>query len=219
MDIDGTLTTCDTLALTSEKLGLPGSELATISRSFQDGSLSEEQVHDLVLRRWQSSGKANRIDMEKIFRSLPLRDDAFDLIARIRAMSLPSCLITSSMDFYAEIMAERLSVMNFYANLRLQFDARDGTLSGLEFTKEAAFLKRAQLEKFCSAHDITPDQVMVIGNAENDQEMFEVTGNGVLLSDEGTGELAGTAWQVVSSLTEAADLLTPRRSRWFRWRK
>jgi HAD superfamily phosphoserine phosphatase-like hydrolase len=219
MDIDGTLTTSDTLALTSEKLGLPGPELASISRGYQDGELSDEQVHELVLRRWQASGKANRPDMERIFRSLPLRDDALDLISRIHAMSLSSCLITSSMDFYAEVMADRLSVANFYANLRLHFNDGDGSLNGMEFTKEAAFLKREQLENFCSKKGISPDQVMVIGNADNDQEMFEITGNGVLLSDDGNGELASTAWRVVSSLTEAADLLHSPRARWFRWRR
>ncbi|GAB3659584.1 hypothetical protein GCM10027589_20810 [Actinocorallia lasiicapitis] len=207
MDIDGTLTTCDTLSLTSGILGLPGSELAVISRGYQDGSLSTEQVHALVLGRWKSSGKANRTDLEGIFRSLPVRADAGRLIKRIEKLSLGACLITSSMDYYAQVMCDRLGVADFFANVRLYFDENAGELRDMEFTKDAAGLKRKQILEYCANRGLRPSEVMVIGNAENDLEMFEVTGNGVLLSDDPEGPLSAAAWRTVGSLAEAADLL------------
>lgn len=206
MDIDGTLTSCDTLGLTSTMLGLPAKELAAVNLGYMRGELTYEQTRESVLRRWCASGRADRDRMAEIFHSMPLRTDAFRLLARIRENSLHSCLITSSMDFYAQTMAERLGVPDYYANVLLDFD-ESGGLCGMEFTKEAALLKREQLLAFCREKGIAPEEVMVIGNADNDREMFEVTGNGVLIGDEGGGALAAGAWRTVRSLSEAADLL------------
>ncbi len=207
MDIDGTLTDCDTLGLTSERLGLPVPELASINKGYLQGTLTHEQTRELVLSRWRSSGKADRSQMESIFRSMPLRNDVFRLIRRIKERSLHSCLITSSMDFYAQVMAKRLGVTDYYANVLLTFDEGDGALSGMEFSKDAALLKQEQLMNFCTAKGISPEDVLVLGNAHNDRAMFEVTGNGVLIGGDDDEDLASSAWRTVGSLAEVVDLL------------
>jgi HAD superfamily phosphoserine phosphatase-like hydrolase len=206
IDIDGTLTAADSLTATSAELGMPVEELVRLSYGCHTGQIPYAQARHLLLERWSASGPVSQTRLDTLFHRLPLRPDAPHLIERVHALGLPVALVSSSMSLYARIVADRLGVGESYANVQLSFDA-NGILADLSFTLDTVGLKHRQLLDFCSRHHLLPGEVMAIGDADNDVALFTATGNGVLLAEEAVGDLADRAWQVVPTLTRAAELL------------
>jgi HAD superfamily phosphoserine phosphatase-like hydrolase len=207
LDIDGTLTAGGSVPVTSAALGLPAGELAELIQSMQNGVITESEFRTSVVRRWRAGGRAYRSWLHEFFESISLRADAFELAAHIQRMNLPACLITSSMDLFAGVIAARLAIDDTYANIKLHFD-RNGILSDITFTQNAANLKSSHLLDFCAHRgNISPHKVMVIGDNDNDIDIFSLTGNGIFLDNPTASHLRLHARHTISSLRDAIPLL------------
>lgn len=206
LDIDGTLTTRQSLAAASAALGLPPADLVTIIEELLDGRTAASAVREAVLRRWSASPRANRGYLRRLFGSHPLRPEAHRLVRRIKQLNLHACLITSSMNLFAQTIAARLAVEDWYANIRLDFDDA-GRLRDLSFTREAASLKRHQLLDFCARKGVHPHDVAVIGDDDNDRDMFATTGNGIFVSHSHATRSISEARHAVGTLGEAIAVL------------
>jgi HAD superfamily phosphoserine phosphatase-like hydrolase len=213
LDIDDTLTLDNSLTELIRKLGGRLEDLAAFADSCRVPAADPAVLKARFLKLLHAHHRrVTRDRIARIFSDIRLRPEAVPLIAGIRASARPVCLISSSFDMYVKIVANRLGIGEYYWNIRLSFGASEA-LTGVDFTPEAADLKHQQLHHFCRRRGLDPARVLVVGDNNNDLEMFTCTGNGVLMASARNHDLTEHAWRVVTDLNHVARFLLPQHTR------
>jgi HAD superfamily phosphoserine phosphatase-like hydrolase len=207
-DIDGTLTEDISWTALTRDLGGSVEDHMAIFNAFREGRIDYPTSKYQLIRLWQATGNANKAFIEHLFTSWPIRLEAPALMRWLLDENYTLGLITGSLDLYAKAIAGRLGIENYYANTELIFDAQDN-LVDFHYELNQAKKKVEQLQAFCESKGITIKGCVVVGDGDNDLELFRETGRGVLVGDAPSRELVESAWKRIGSLSEIKGLLSP----------
>lgn len=181
-DIDGTLSPdVSWLALTRD-LGGPVEQHIQIYTDYKAGTIDYPTSKSQLIDLWRTTGKANKTFFARLFDALPL-DPAAERIVQAAKVGHLVCLITGSMDMYAETVAKKLGIENWYANTTLHWDT-DGNLVDMDYELNQAAKKLEQFGEFCGLHSLEAQDCLIVGDGENDELLFEVCKRGVLLGGD-----------------------------------
>jgi len=210
LDLDDTLTVQNSLHELASECGVPQARFAAFMRAYRIRTVEPSEIAAELLSLLRSvHGRVPRQTMNKVFQSIEVRSEAWSLIAAIRIAGCTLGLISSSFDDYVAVMADRFGIEDRYSNIRTTFDA-DDELCRLDVTFDAARLKHSQLHDFCRRHGYHPTEMLVVGDNDNDLQMFACTGSGVLLSRPHNRGFRQAAWQVVDTLDQVSPFVTAR---------
>ncbi|HUD11037.1 MAG TPA: HAD-IB family phosphatase [Candidatus Saccharimonadia bacterium] len=121
LDVDGTLSPEVSWTALTRRLGGSVAEHSRIFDQYRHGEISYVESRIQLIGLWQSSGNASRQNFLDIFESFTLRPGAISLVVELEAAGFELCIITGSFDLYAQSVATKLGVRNFYANTPLYF--------------------------------------------------------------------------------------------------
>jgi HAD superfamily phosphoserine phosphatase-like hydrolase len=200
-DIDGTLSPVISWMALTRDLGASVEKHLDIYRAMDADGLPYEEAKQRLLRLWQRTGNANRKFIENLYETWPLRDGAEELIRYLQSKECIVCLITGSIEQYAKIMAKRLGVEHWYGNREMVWD-REGNLIDFHYDHGQAKRKLAQFIEFCTEQKISPENCLVVGDDENDRELFIRSGHGVAVKSKTSHQLDDVAWQKVDDLLD-----------------
>src|SRR3989344_4739849 len=124
-DIDGTLSPKNSWQVMALAMGGTHEEDLEIYYASKEGKITQEEADGLILQMWKRQGLATKDNFYKTFDSIPLRHDAVELVQYLKSKGLKVCLITGSMDMYAEIVAKKVAADAWYSNAHL-FWGKDG---------------------------------------------------------------------------------------------
>jgi HAD superfamily phosphoserine phosphatase-like hydrolase len=205
LDVDETLTERNSWSELTLGLGASLEDHLVIYRRLNAGDLTVEQAAAQVVELWRATGNATRPAMDAIFSRTPLRAGAVELVRWLGRNGFLAVLISGSMDLFVADVARRVGVDTWYANAHLTFDT-GGELTALRYEADQGAAKLRQLEELCTARNLDIHTVTVVGDGENDAELFAATGRGILL----TGDLSPryNAWRIVSRLEEIPAILS-----------
>jgi phosphoserine phosphatase len=205
LDVDETLTERNSWSELTLGLGASLEDHLAIYRRLNAGELTVEHAAAQVVELWRATGKATRPAMEAIFARTPLREGAVELVRWLGRNGFLAVLLSGSMDLFVADIARRLGVDTWYANAHLTFDAGGG-LTGLRYEANQGAAKLRRLEELCAARNLDIRTVTVVGDGENDAELFTATGRGILLAGDFSPRY--NAWRVVSRLDEIPAILS-----------
>ncbi|HEV8556463.1 MAG TPA: HAD-IB family phosphatase [Actinophytocola sp.] len=205
LDVDETLTEGNSWSELTLGLGASLEDHLAIYRRVNAGELTVERAAAQVAELWRATGNATRTAMDAIFARMPFREGAAELVTWLGHNGFQAVLISGSMDVAVAGVARRLGVDTWYANAHLTFDA-GGALTALHYEANQGAAKLRQLEDLCAARNLDIRMVTVVGDGENDTELFIATGRGILLA----GDLPPryNAWRVISRLDEIPAILS-----------
>ena len=178
-DMDGTLLNGRTIYVFAEKKGFI-SQLSTILDSTQEPYKKSIQIAKLL------KGLSYE-ELLDIFRKIPLQEHVDMIISSLRENKIKIALVTDGYQRFANDLkkhlglnyafANRLTINNqvitgdlFYQNRVLQRNS-DGKIYSIH--------KKSVLEFLCMTLDITPDNVIAIGDGLVDIDMLESAGLGI----------------------------------------
>jgi len=206
-DIDGTLTNEISWTAFTRDIGGSVAEHLAIYGEHVNGNIGYDESKEKLLKLWQETGKAKKAHIEPLFHTWPIKKEAQSTIDWLKDNEYLVCLITGSVGIYARYVAERLGVSDYYANAELHFD-NEGDLVDFDYTTDQAAVKLKQLNDYCSRYDLKLEECVPVGDSSNDIQLFQQTGNGVLVLDKNTAvELKEAAWKTIDSLEELRSLL------------
>lgn len=205
-DIDGTLSPeVSWLSLTRD-LGASVERHLAIYQDYKAGKANYQTSKQELIKLWQSTGNANYDFFHSLFEQLPLDGAALRVVELLRPQ-YDLCIITGSMDMYAEVVATKLGIDKWFANTTLHW--QDGKLTNMDYELDQAARKLEQLLSFCAALGYKPEECVIVGDSENDLTLFDASKRGVLVSDNPTDELRQHAWKVIPSLGDLSKILQP----------
>lgn len=206
LDIDGTLSPEVSWHALTQGLGASSANHTRIYDAYKIGDITYIDAKKKLLTLWQSTGNANKQYIDNLFTNWKLFDDAEKTIYDIRQEDYGLCIITGSFDIWASVVAKRVGILDWYANTKIIFDER-GNLIDMQYDLEQGVKKLAQLKDYCSRQRLKPEQCVVVGDSENDIELFNFTGNGVAVGKNADPELAKVAWMRVSRFADIKSIL------------
>jgi len=206
-DIDGTLTEKNSWQQLIIAMGGTWEEDLEVVELDRSGKISHEEANARVLALWKRHGLASRENFQKTFENMNLRHDALDLVNYLKQKGIIICLITGSMDLYAQTIAEKVGAQNFYSNAILRWD-ENSMIKDFIYDWRQGELKLKQFREFLQKNNLRPDECATIGDSDNDYELFKLTGRGIAIRTEYEDKvLESIAWKVVNSLSEIKNII------------
>jgi HAD superfamily phosphoserine phosphatase-like hydrolase len=208
-DIDGTLSPEISWTELTRQLGASVDAHLKIFNQYRHQDITYEQSRVQLISLWRETGHAKRDNIVSIFKSFAIRPEAAPLIRRLTRDGFELCVITGSFDLYAQVVASKLGIKNYYGNTTMYFDS-DGTITSYDYYGDQSTRKVEQFLEFCGNHNIDPHACYAVGDGEGDLGLFHVTNHGILLtSDKQSLALRTAAWKSVISLEHVADTIEP----------
>lgn len=209
-DIDGTVTPNSNswLAMTRDMGASVEEHKAIFFEGFKEGKVHYDQVRERLIALWRATGNANRSRLETIFQNWPVHDDAKKIIDFFRDKGLQVAFITGSTSMYAKIVADKFGVADFYASGQLEFD-EDDNLVDFHFPLDESERKLEHLVAYCEGKSINLQEVVALGDSNNDVAIFSATKRGIIVGKDRPQSLIDVAWKEASSLREAKEILLP----------
>jgi HAD superfamily phosphoserine phosphatase-like hydrolase len=205
-DIDGTLTPEISWTALTRDMGASVEEHMVIYHEHRDGKITYETSKRKLLELWRKTGNTDKNYFETVFSGWPLKDGAKDLIDYLNLKNYLLCLITGSTSLYAEIVAKRLGIKEWFANASFDWDDK-GNLIDFHYEIEQEKVKLNQFVEFCRKKGLDPKDCAVVGDGYNDAGLFSLTGNGIAVKSKDSHFLDEIAWKKIENLSEIKDLL------------
>jgi len=206
LDIDNTLTNDVSWLKATELLGASVEEHIAIFDKFSKNELPYETAKKQLIQLWQDTGNNTKEFWEDMFSKWPLKDDAQGLVEYIAQQGHKTALITGSFDIFAQAIAKKLGISSWYANTEMVWDA-DGTLVDFHYVRNQAAQKLIHFQEFTKQNSIDAQDCIVIGDGDNDVELFKATKHGIAVGRDNPN-LLDVAWKSVDHLSEIETLLT-----------
>lgn len=205
LDIDGTLTQEISWTGITRILGASEKFHTDLFERFVQREISYEDAKDQLIGLWRSTGCATKVNFEKMFAAWPLQPKADTLVRHLKKQGYQICLITGSVDLFAEIIAKRLAIDYWFANTELVWN-QSGELIDLHYVQDQSVMKLEQLKQFISTQNLNVMNCAAIGDSSNDVAIFRATKHGIAVPGS-PDDLLAVAWKRVDSLAEILEIL------------
>lgn len=205
-DVDKTLTNGNTwFALTTALHGDVEKHFQLYS-AFMKDKISFEEMKKGLFEMWEAGygAKISKKVLEDIFFRIQLRGEAFSTFAELRNQGYILCLVSSGIDLFVKMVAERLQLEHWYANSELIFD-ENGNWTDFKYDKNEADLKLKQLQEFVQKHNIDESECLILGDGSGEIELFRnFPGVAIDTEDETLKKLA---WREIKYLPTVLQIL------------
>jgi len=186
-------------------MGYSTKEHSDIYLRCKKGEITFVEGLKILEEAYHSSINANKNFINDLFNKTEIKGEVKDLISYLKRKGYFIYLISSSIDIYVGLVAERIGADGFYANSSLEFD-KEGNLKKIIYRENEGELKVEHLRDLIKKLGITMDQVVFIGDSDNDIEAFEATKQGIAVNSS-SDKLKKVSWKIVHSLEEIKSIL------------
>lgn len=228
-DIDGTLVEGNSWLYLTKGLGASTKKHIEIFHQARKGKISFEKAEELLLRMWRKGGEKSKKILRKIFpiflklrfgpkrreiteekvreifSKVKLKPEAKEIISYLKRKGYKVYLVSGAIDIYVEEIAKKLSVDGYYASASLGFN-REGILERIYYEPNQGEKKIEALKDIAEKLSISIDEIVFVGDSDNDIDAFRVTGHGIVVNSS-NDELNSVAWKKIKSLEEIKDIL------------
>lgn len=203
-DIDGTLANNSWLLLT-EEMGCSTEKHIDIFNSAREGNISFSEAERMLTKMYQESGNATKKFIQEIFSKAKMKPETKKVISYLKNKDYIVYLISGAIDIYVKGIAKKLEVHGFYTNSSLEF-GKNGILKKIHYRSNQGEIKLKQLEELTEKLGISINEVVFVGDSENDIEVFRETRHGIAINCS-SRKLKEIAWHEIFSLNQIKDIL------------
>lgn len=204
-DVDDTLIDGTSWWILTKGLGCSSEDAVSIFNQAKEGKISFREGERLFEKMYQDSGNATQDFIKNLFENINVKPEARDLISYLKEKEYLIYLISGAIDIYVESVVRKLGADGFYANSSLEFNNK-GILQKIHYRENQAEVKLEQLQDLIGKVGININQVVCVGDSENDIEIFKATKHGIAVHSSNK-ELKRISWRVANSLSEMKEIL------------
>jgi phosphoserine phosphatase len=206
-DVDDTLVEGSSWLILTKGLGCSPKDILYIFNQGREGKFSFAEGERMLTKMYQDTGNATKPFIKDLFESINVKPEARDLISYLKEKGFLIYLISGAIDIYVESIARKVGADGFYANSSLEFDNREN-LQKINYSENQAEVKLKQLQDLLNklGIDMNMNQVVFVGDSENDVEVFKATKHGIAIRSSNE-KLRKVSWRIVNSLSEIKNIL------------
>lgn len=110
---------------------------------------------------------------------------AINTVKHLKQLGYIIGLVSASIDYSVQLIANQLGVMSWYANTRLTSNEQ-GALTDITYYPQEALLKLFQVEQFLTHHHLQPSECLVVAGGKSDLQLTSALPS-VVLSNNSAG--------------------------------
>ena len=206
-DLDGTLTEHNSWFEFTKFFGASVDDHIKIYKDALAGKISLEESKQKLIKMWQQSENANEKSINDLFASWSVKHDALRVVEWLQNSGFRVGIITGSMKQYVKYVAKALSLDDYYSSAELMYD-ENGLLIDFDYSINQSAVKLVQLEQFCRRYGLGMSDCIVVGDGDNDIDIFKETNRGIFIEGEMSSEsLRKVAWKSVAQLSEIIEII------------
>lgn len=172
-DMDSTLIQAEVIDELAKLHGV-GGQVSSITAAAMRGELDFKQS---FTRRVALLRGLPARDFEIVLQSVPLADGAERLIATLKMLGYKTAILSGGFTFFGKHLQARLGVDYVFAN---QLEIENGVVTGKVAGEIVDGKKKAELlEMIALKENISPDQIVAVGDGANDLPMLNLAGMGI----------------------------------------
>ena len=203
-DVDGTLSDEISWLKLTDGLGASSETHAQIFAEFKSGKLSYPEAKHKLILLWQSTGNANKPYMEEMFRSWRLKEDAHETIDYLKR-SYRVCLMSGAVDLYVKVVAEKLGIVDWYANTEIVWDEGEN-LVDFHYFADQSQKKLEHFNDYVAKYGLDISKCAVVGDGDSDIALFRKLPYGIAVNKDPYPELETLATKTVSRLSQLREI-------------
>lgn len=204
-DVDETLVDGTSWFLLTKGLGCSLQKHIDIFNRATKGEISFIEGERILTKMYKESGNATRKFIRNLFSGIKPKPEVGKIISYLKKKNYKIYLISGAIDVYVEEIAKKLEVDGFYANSSLGF-TENGFLEKIYYRDNQGEVKVEQLNKLIRKLGISMNDVVFVGDSDNDVEVFKKTGHGVAV-EPSSQKLKSVAWKAIDSLEQIKGIL------------
>ena len=178
-DMDGTLLNGRSIIVISEKKGFKNKLIKTLNSNIK---FYEKSIEIAGFLKGFDSG-----ELLEIFRSIPLQENVQKIAKKIKEKNIKTAIITDSYQFIVDDLKERLNFdYAFGNNLIIKENIVTGEIILSNTSMEPSsngkiysISKGRIFDQLCNRLDISPEEVISIGDGQVDIDMIKKAGIGI----------------------------------------
>ncbi len=184
-------------------LGVSHAEDQALLQQYEAGTLRYHSWLDILMKKYQESGTANRETIERVVRRYTFLPGAREAVHYVKKQGYHTALVTGAMDILAEEVALELGIDHWRAHHQFIFDT-ENRLTDITILGDEQQTKVDQLQEICNELDISLTQCACVGDGDNDVALFKATAHGITFKES---RVASQAWRVIADLTELSTVV------------
>jgi len=187
----------------TEGLGASVEVHEEIFARMNNGELTYPEAKEQLIALWQETSNANKTYMSEMFQGWRLKADAQEIIDYLKG-NYRLCLMSGAVDLYVQIVAEKLGVIDWFANTELAWD-EEGNLVDFHYYRKQADKKLEQFETYVAENNLDRDRCAIVGDGDSDIALFRIL-YGIAVNKESHPELEKLARKTIQNLTQLREI-------------
>jgi len=205
-DVNGTLVEENSWEIFTQGDKLIEKEIEEIFKEYYSSKKSIDDAWAELVLLLKKTGRANRNVMSNCGdKATTYKDGAKEVIEYLKGKGYKIYLISCSIDIHLECMVKSLKIDGFYAGSHLIFDdlgelekISSECIKGREYKKD-------KLKELAEKENINIEDIIFVGDGDNDIGVFEMTKHGIAIGDN--EKLLNCSWKQIKSLKEIQNIL------------
>lgn len=205
--MDDTLITGNTWATFNSFMGLTEEQDWDLYSAFAKNEMDYD--HWLLELKKLYNLDENKHSKEQVLEYLTqykIKEDAHLALTEINKTPYLTLLLSGSFQMTADAVAFELGIQNAIATNKCVFDDQ-GMLKDIESAGDEQRAKVSKLTNFCEERNISLSDCVIIGDGDNDKELFKLTDHSITFTSS-SDETKMIANHAIHSLTDLPELLT-----------
>jgi phosphoserine phosphatase len=204
-DVNGTLVKENSWGIFTQGDELIEKEIEDIFDGYYSGKTSIDNAWQQLVVILKKTGRANKDFILNCWDKDMLKEGAEEIINYLKEKGYKIYLISCSIDIYLQCIVKKLGLNGFYAGSHLIFDSA-GELEKItsECVKGRGF-KREKLKELAEKEGVLLEDIIFVGDGDNDVEVFEMTKHGIAIGEN--EKLLSCSWKQIKSLMEIKEIL------------
>ncbi|MFA5431315.1 MAG: HAD-IB family phosphatase [Candidatus Paceibacterota bacterium] len=206
-DVNGTLVNENSWEIFTRGDKLIEQETKEIFDNYYSGKTSIEEAWKKMVITLRKTGRANKDFVYNCWdEASTFKEGVEDIINYLKGKGYKIYLISCSIDIYLECMVKKLSLDGFYAGSHLIFDSLGELEQITSDCGKGNGYKKEKLKELSEKEGINIEDIIFVGDGDNDVGVFEMTKHGIAMGDNNE-KLLSCSWRQIKSLREIKNIL------------
>jgi phosphoserine phosphatase len=207
-DVNGTLVDWSSWDMFSNGQPEIKKEIDDLFIKLRDEEISKVEFWKELSDAFKKTGKANKEYICDVWmRECDMKEGAEEVIEYLKGKGYKIYLISCSIDFYLQCLVDKFNLDGYYAGSYFVFDDKGDLLEiASRCTSAKNGFKEECLNDLANKENISLEEIIHIGDAENDIGAFKITKHGIAMNSD-CEELLKESWKQIKELKELKDIL------------
>lgn len=201
-DLDNTLTKGSSWKRFNMAMGITAEEDKELYLQCVNKGRTFKEWAEIVLKMYKERNDLTKDGLKEALRNFEYMDGIEGCIQKVKEFGYDILILSGGPLLFVEIVADKLGVEH-YASLHEVNFGEDGKITSINAGEEEIG-KLDCAKDFCKKHNIADEDVVVVGDGDNERELFKHYKYSITFEESPIKDIA---WKTMDSLKEIPNIL------------